>query len=48
MLASPPALGILAFYGLRHAEALGFIMLFNALMGLGDLAIPLVKRQGDS
>ncbi len=42
-------LGILAFYGLRHPEALGFIMLFNAAMDLGDLgsiAIPLLKRQG--
>jgi hypothetical protein len=42
-------LGILTFYGLRHPEMLGFVMLFNALMDLGDLfsiAIPLVKRQG--
>ena len=42
-------LGVLAFYGLRHPETLGFIMIFNALMDFGDLfsiAIPLVKRQG--
>ncbi|CAN5153936.1 hypothetical protein BH11MYX1_BH11MYX1_44360 [soil metagenome] len=42
-------LGILTFYGLRHVEAMGFIMLFNALMDFGDLfaiAIPLIKRQG--
>jgi hypothetical protein len=42
-------LGILTFYGLRHPEALGFIMLFNALMDLGDLvsiSIPLIKREG--
>ena len=42
-------LGVRAFYGLRHPEALGFIMIFNALMDFGDLfsiAIPLVKRQG--
>jgi len=42
-------LGVLAFWGLRHPEALPFVMLFNAFMDLGDLvsiAIPLVKRQG--
>jgi hypothetical protein len=42
-------LGVLAFYGVRHPEALSFIMIFNALMDFGDLiaiAIPLVKRQG--
>jgi hypothetical protein len=42
-------LGILALYGVRHPEALGFIMLFQAAMDLGDLfaiSIPLIKRQG--
>jgi hypothetical protein len=42
-------LGVLAFYGIRHPEALSFIMVFNALMDLGDLfaiSIPLIKRQG--
>lgn len=42
-------LGVLAFYGIRHPQALGFIMVFNALMDLGDLfaiSIPLIKRQG--
>jgi len=42
-------LGVLAFWGLRHTEALPFVMLFNAFMDLGDLvsiSIPLVKRQG--
>ncbi|MEO8551451.1 MAG: DUF4267 domain-containing protein [Kofleriaceae bacterium] len=42
-------LGVLAFYGLAHREALPFVMIFNAFMDLGDLvsiAIPLVKRQG--
>jgi hypothetical protein len=42
-------LGVLAFYGLAHPAALSFIMIFNALMDLGDLfaiSIPLVKRQG--
>jgi hypothetical protein len=42
-------LGVLALWGLRHPEALGFVMIFNALMDAGDLVaigIPLVKRQG--
>jgi hypothetical protein len=42
-------LGVLALWGLRHPEALPFILLFNAFMDAGDLvstAIPLVKRQG--
>jgi len=42
-------LGALVFYGLGHAEALSFILLFNAAMDLGDLVaigIPLVRRQG--
>jgi hypothetical protein len=42
-------LGVLALWGLRHPDALPFVMLFNALMDAGDLfaiSIPLVKRQG--
>ncbi len=42
-------LGILIFYGLRHPETLGFLVVFNALTDFGDLlaiAIPLVRRQG--
>lgn len=42
-------LGVLALWGLRHPEALPFVMLFNAFMDAGDLlaiSIPLVKRQG--
>jgi hypothetical protein len=42
-------LGVLVFWGLKHPEALGFILLFNALTDFGDLlaiAIPLVRRQG--
>jgi hypothetical protein len=42
-------LGVLVFYGLRHPEALAFILLFNALTDFGDLvaiSIPLVRRQG--
>ena len=42
-------LGVLALWGLRHPEALPFVLLFNALMDAGDLfaiSIPLVKRQG--
>jgi hypothetical protein len=42
-------LGVLAFYGVRHPEALPFIMLFQAAMDFGDLfaiSIPLIKRQG--
>jgi hypothetical protein len=42
-------LGVLALYAARHPETLGFIMLFQAAMDLGDLSaisIPLIKRQG--
>ena len=42
-------LGVLAFYGLAHPEALGFVLLFNALTDFGDLgaiAVPLARRQG--
>ncbi|MHB8417791.1 MAG: DUF4267 domain-containing protein [Myxococcales bacterium] len=42
-------LGVLVFYGLAHAAALPFLLVFNALTDLGDLvaiAVPLVKRQG--
>jgi hypothetical protein len=42
-------LGVLAFYGLEHTEALAFILIFNALTDFGDLAaiaIPLVRREG--
>lgn len=42
-------LGVLAFYGLEHPEALGFVLIFNALTDFGDLAaiaIPLARRQG--
>jgi hypothetical protein len=42
-------LGVLVFYALGHPEALGFILLFNALTDFGDLvaiAIPLVRRHG--
>ncbi len=42
-------LGVLALWGLRHPEALGFVLLFNAAMDAGDLVaigIPLLKRQG--
>lgn len=42
-------LGVLALWGLRHPEALPFVLLFNAFMDAGDLVaigIPLVKRQG--
>ena len=42
-------LGVLVFYGLRHPEALGFLVVFNALTDFGDLvatAIPLARRQG--
>jgi hypothetical protein len=42
-------LGVLAFYGLSHAAALGFVLLFNALTDLGDLGatlIPLAGRHG--
>src|SRR5438067_6844180 len=42
-------LGVLVLWALRHAEALPFVLLFNAAMDLGDLvssAIPLVRRQG--
>jgi hypothetical protein len=42
-------LGVLALWGLRHPEALGFVLIFNALMDAGDLVaigIPLVKREG--
>jgi hypothetical protein len=42
-------LGVLAFYAVRHPETLGFIMLFQAAMDLGDLfaiSIPLIRRQG--
>lgn len=42
-------LGALIFWTLRHPEALGFMILFNALTDFGDLfstLIPLVRRQG--
>lgn len=42
-------LGVLVFYGLGHAAALPFVLVFNALTDFGDLvaiAIPLVRRQG--
>jgi hypothetical protein len=42
-------LGVLVFYGLRHPEALGFLIVFNALTDFGDLAaitIPLARREG--
>ena len=42
-------LGVLAFYGLQHPEALAFLLLFNALTDMGDfiaILIPLVRRQG--
>lgn len=42
-------LGILVFYALAHPAFLAFVILFNALMDLGDMTailIPLVKRQG--
>jgi hypothetical protein len=42
-------LGVLVFYGLRHLEALGFLVVFNALTDFGDLVaivIPLARRQG--
>lgn len=42
-------LGVLALWGLRHPEALPFVLVFNAFMDAGDLlstAIPLLKRQG--
>jgi hypothetical protein len=42
-------LGILVFFALKHPEALGFIIVFNALTDFGDLiaiAIPLARRQG--
>jgi hypothetical protein len=42
-------LGVLAFYGIRHPEALGFLLLFNALTDFADLiaiGIPLARREG--
>jgi hypothetical protein len=42
-------LGVLVFYALTHPAALGFVLVFNALMDFGDLVaigIPLVRRQG--
>jgi hypothetical protein len=42
-------LGVLVFWGLKHPEALAFILIFNSLTDFGDLfaiAIPLAKRQG--
>jgi hypothetical protein len=42
-------LGVLVFWGLKHPEALPFILIFNSLTDFGDLfaiAIPLAKRQG--
>ncbi|HVY45383.1 MAG TPA: DUF4267 domain-containing protein [Minicystis sp.] len=42
-------LGVLVFYALAHPSILSFVLLFNALTDLGDLAaiaIPLLRRQG--
>jgi hypothetical protein len=42
-------LGVLVFYALAHPAVLSFVLLFNALMDLGDLtaiSIPLLRRQG--
>jgi hypothetical protein len=42
-------LGVLVLWALRHPEALGFVIPFNAAMDGGDLlsiSIPLVRRQG--
>jgi hypothetical protein len=42
-------LGVLVFWALLHPEAIGFVLVLNALTDFGDLAtlsIPLVRRQG--
>lgn len=42
-------LGVLVFWGLKHQDALPFLLIFNALTDFGDLvaiAIPLVRRHG--
>lgn len=42
-------LGVLVFYGLKHPDSLGFLVLFNAITDFGDLvaiSIPLARRQG--
>ncbi len=42
-------LGVLVFWGLKHPDALPFLLVFNALTDFGDLvaiAIPLVRRHG--
>lgn len=42
-------LGVLVFWATSHPEALGFVLLFNAVTDFGDAAsaaIPLLKRDG--
>lgn len=42
-------LGVLVFYGLKHPEVLGFLVLFNALTDFGDVVavgVALAGREG--